>query len=94
MASKVHIVLYLAFCSLLLINTQTFSQYRNIHFEHLTTNDGLSNGIILCIYQDSMGFIWVGTENGLHRYDGYNFKIFQSSVKNSSSLSHNIVQAI
>ena len=94
MAFKVHIVFLSIICLLLSINTSTFSQYGDIRFEHLTTNDGLSNGIILCIYQDSMGFIWVGTENGLHRYDGYNFKIFQSSVKNSSSLSHNIVQAI
>ena len=55
--------------------------------------DGLRQSSILALYQDSNGFIWIGTEDGLHKYDGYEFKIFihqpgehgeQQSISNNS----------
>jgi len=39
----------------------------------LTMNDGLSSNSVLSIIQDNKGFMWIGTSNGLNRYDGYNF---------------------
>ncbi|TKK68226.1 hypothetical protein FC093_11365 [Ilyomonas limi] len=42
-------------------------------FNHLTTKDGLASNFIYCLWQDKKGFLWVGTESGLQRYDGYNF---------------------
>ena len=47
------------------------------HFEHLSVVDGLSNNSINCILQDKEGFMWFGTNEGLNKYDGYTFTVFQ-----------------
>ena len=52
----------------------------NIQFSHLTAEDGLSLSGVTQIFQDSKGFLWFGTYNGLNRYDGYNFKIFLPGI--------------
>jgi len=57
----------------------------NVIFEHLSTDDGLSNGTINSIYHDSQGFMWFCTEDGLNRYDGYSFKIYRSAVNDSNT---------
>ncbi len=43
-------------------------------FEHYTTHEGLPSNTIHCIYQDSFGFVWIGTRDGLTRFDGYDFR--------------------
>ena len=45
-------------------------------FHHLETSDGLSNNSVRTILKDSYGFLWIGTESGLNRYDGYGFKVY------------------
>jgi len=57
----------------------------NISFENISIPEGLSNGTVLKIYQDSFGYIWLGTQDGLNRYDGINFKVFRddSNIPNS-----------
>ena len=65
-----------------------------VQFEHLTIEDGLSQNAGLVIFQDSTGFLWIGTQDGLNRYDGYSFKIFKHDPENVNSLSHNAVLAI
>lgn len=60
-------------------------------FTHLTTNDGLSQSNVTCITQDSSGFMWFGTFNGLNRFDGYNFKTYHYSDNVDYSLSHNFI---
>lgn len=45
-------------------------------FKHLNIDDGLSQNSVVCILQDSKGFMWFGTKDGLNRYDGINFKIY------------------
>ncbi|MGD2087838.1 MAG: two-component regulator propeller domain-containing protein [Candidatus Aminicenantes bacterium] len=65
-----------------------------IKFEHLSIKDGLPQNTVFRILQDSRGFLWVGTENGLCRYDGYYFKPYQYDPEDTSSLSHNRVHAI
>ncbi|HEY6915389.1 MAG TPA: two-component regulator propeller domain-containing protein, partial [Paludibacter sp.] len=54
----------------ILISTVSGESYYVFH--HLTTNDGLSNNSVRHILKDSYGFLWIGTEFGLNRYDGYN----------------------
>ena len=46
---------------------------QSVTFEHLTVEDGLAHNSGLCFVQDNNGFLWIGTQNGLSRYDGYNF---------------------
>lgn len=62
--------------------------------EHLTVVDGLSQNDVNCIFQDSYGYIWIGTGGGLNRYDGYSFKNYYNSPQDSSSLSWNTVYDI
>lgn len=64
----------------------SFGQYKNIEFDHYTTNDGLTDGYVQSILQDSKGFIWIGTNNGLNRFDGLNFKTYYFDPKDSTSI--------
>ena len=74
---------------LLLIPTiTTFLFAQDLRFRHLSVEDGLSQNTINCIYQDHYGIIWIGTEDGLNRYDGYQFKSFTHNPLDSTSLSH------
>lgn len=47
-----------------------------LNAHHYTMEDGLPSNTIRCIHQDKQGFIWIGTSNGLCRYDGYQFNVF------------------
>ena len=71
-----------------------FSQERNIRFEHIGTDNGLSQSNVLCILQDSRGFMWFGTRDGLNKYDGYKFTIYKNDANNKNSLSDNYVPDI
>ncbi len=62
-----------------------------VRFDHLTVEEGLSQRSVLCILQDRLGFLWVGTEDGLNRYDGYGFKVFRHDSDDPASLSDNYV---
>ena len=53
----------------------------NLTFRTITISDGLSNNIINTIYKDKRGFIWLGTQTGLDRFDGINVKSFRLSLK-------------
>ncbi len=59
------------------------------HFTHLTSDDGLAQNTIEAILQDSRGFMWFGTPNGLSRFDGYDFTTFQNDPEDPNSLSGN-----
>jgi len=72
---------------------QTFD-VRNLAFDHITTNDGLSQNYVECILQDSKGFLWFGTRDGLNRYDGYDFKVFSYDAADTTSISANAIHAI
>ncbi len=62
-----------------------------LRFEHFTTEDGLSQSTVFFISQDRQGFLWIGTQDGLNRYDGYHFSVFRNDPANPDSLSHNAV---
>ena len=59
--------------------------------ESISTAQGLSQGMIFSMLQDKEGFIWIGTKEGLNRYDGYNFKIFTNDPYNPHSISSNTI---
>ena len=58
-------------------------------FQNITVRDGLSDDQCFTISKDKSGFIWVGTNEGLNRYDGYSPKIFRSNPFDSTALSGN-----
>ncbi|MEO6734506.1 MAG: two-component regulator propeller domain-containing protein [Ferruginibacter sp.] len=61
---------------------------------YLRIENGLSNNSVRCIYQDSDGFMWFGTYDGLNRYDGYDFKVYRNKLNDTNSLPHNYIYAI
>ena len=67
------------------------AQVPSLYFEKLTTQNGLSNNKVNCILQDSRGFIWFGTDDGLNRYDGNNFTIFRNTPGVRYSISGNMI---
>lgn len=76
------------FCSASL----AFAQDNPVKF--LDISDGLSNNSVTTIYQDSEGYMWFGTYDGLNRYDGYSFKVFRNRINDKKSLSFNTVYNI
>lgn len=82
------------FVLLSIIFSVSFAQKKEIRFEHLTVDDGLSANTVFCMLQDSRGFLWIGTYDGLNRYDGYNFKIYKNVQLDSTSLSENKIRAL
>lgn len=67
---------------------------QNPFVESLSTENGLSQGMIFDICQTSDGFLWIATKHGLNRYDGYNFKIFIHNRQNPFSLAENTITAL
>ena len=67
---------------------------KNIRFEQLSLDEGLSQSVVNIILQDQKGFLWVGTDDGLNRYDGYNFKVYKPDTNDPYSLSDRSITAI
>ena len=67
-----------------------YAQPERLQFKHLTPDNGLSSSVITSIFQDYKGFIWIGTYDGLNRYDGINFVVYKNSLTDSSSLSNDV----
>jgi signal transduction histidine kinase/ligand-binding sensor domain-containing protein/DNA-binding response OmpR family regulator len=63
-------------------------------FKHLTVVDGLSSKWVRCIYRDKIGYLWIGTSDGLNRYDGISIKSYKFSLKDTASLNHNYITSI
>lgn len=70
------------------------AQTEKIKFDHLSVKEGLSHGNVWDVHQDRLGFIWIGTEDGLNRYDGYSFTIFRNEPTDSLSISNNFIHCI
>ena len=65
----------------------SYSQTTNIKFDHLGTADGLSQSHVKSILQDSRGFMWFGTREGLNRYDGYKFIVYKNDPADKNTIS-------
>lgn len=78
----------------LLVNCCAFAQKPSLYFERLTTQNGLSNNKVNCFIQDKRGFMWIGTNDGLNRYDGQYFTIFRKQHDNGLGLSGNIITGL
>lgn len=85
---------YKAFIFFLTLPLVLYPQSQDIKFEHISVEDGLSNNVIFCIMQDSKGFMWFGSRDGLNKFDGYKFTVYRHDPADSSSLSSNRIRDI
>ncbi len=76
-------------CTLFLLPKFSDAQ-QQLRFEHIGREQGLSYSHVRCIHQDSRGFMWIGTLEGLNRYDGYEFTVFKNN-ENPHSIGHNYI---
>ena len=70
------------------------SPVQPIKFDRISLEQGLSQSTINCILQDRYGFMWFGTQDGLNRYDGYNFTVYRHVADDPNSLSANYVWSL
>lgn len=70
------------------------AQGGNIRFDRLSIEHGLSQSTVFVILQDSLGFMWFGTQDGLNRYDGYEFTVFKHDPEDPTTISANFIRSI
>jgi ligand-binding sensor domain-containing protein/signal transduction histidine kinase/DNA-binding response OmpR family regulator len=87
---RVFFVVAIAFASVCAAKSQS----RNLYFENYTTDNGLSNNMVHCFFQDSRGWMWFGTSQGLNRFDGYKFTAFKNDPDDKQSLTNDLVRVI
>ena len=95
---------FLSALLLLILSYQTFPQtnisskqnsiYNPPTFENITVKDGLPENTVPSILQDYLGYLWIGTQNGLVRYDGYTMKVFQLERDYSDKLNRKMIITI
>ena len=96
MKSQIHIKKIIRNIVLLLyfFSSIVFTQNKPVRFDIFTTSDGLSQNRIFDIVQDNNGFMWIGTEDGLNRYDGYEFKVYKKEPSDTNSLADNVINTL
>ncbi len=67
---------------------------QSLNFNNLTVKNRLSNSKVIEILQDKNGFIWIATEDGLNRFDGYDFKVYRNDPQDSNSISDNNIWSL
>lgn len=88
---KLHLILNVF---LYFFSTTLIAQITDLNFRHLTVKEGLSNSTVYCTYQDRAGYIWIGTQEGLNRYNGYEITTFIHQEEDPYSISGNMVTSI
>jgi ligand-binding sensor domain-containing protein len=83
-----------AIISFLIVVALTRTALSELRFTHITAADGLSQDIVTSIVQDSRGFMWFGTEDGLNRYDGYSVKVYKHNPRDSHSIASNRIRCL
>ncbi|MGV3766172.1 MAG: two-component regulator propeller domain-containing protein [Chitinophagaceae bacterium] len=86
--SALFLVLFVL-CNANTATAQTLKEVKNIGIEN-----GLSNNSVTSIYQDKYGFLWIGTYDGINRYNGYNCKVFRHRLNDTTTLINNRITAI
>lgn len=84
----------LALTSMMLVSTFTYGQLDAPQFRHLSRSNGLTSNNVTCFAQTSDGFLWIGTTDGLNRFDGYSFTAFRHDSQDPHSLSDNHITAL
>src|SRR5690554_3035352 len=67
---------------------------QKLKFKHYSLTEGLSQSSVLCILQDSKGFMWFGTRDGLNKFDGQNFTTYRHNSQDSTSISNSYIKSL
>jgi signal transduction histidine kinase/ligand-binding sensor domain-containing protein/DNA-binding response OmpR family regulator len=86
--------LFAVFLLLLITITLFANNNRSFDFRRLNISNGLSQSNVNCMIQDKQGYIWIGTDDGLNRFDGYGFKQYYSERKDTTSLISNRITSL
>ncbi len=78
----------------LLFARAALADVRDFRFQHVTGPHGLAQNTVSALLQDRDGYIWVGTQGGLHRYDGQDYRLFEQTSGDPASLPDNFVTAL
>ena len=87
MKHSIIIIFFISFFTTLLLAQE-------YNFKQLTVDDGLSQSTVFATLQDSRGYMWFGTINGLNKYDGYDFTIYSNNPNDSTTISDNVITSI
>lgn len=87
-------MIYNAFILATLLLLSTGATGQSWSFRHYQVEDGLSNNAVLCSLQDNKGFLWLGTKDGLNRFDGYTFKVFRNDPEDPTSIGNNFIRSL
>ena len=87
--SRTFITSIFLLCSFSILAKQPVFTFDEVGYQY-----GMTNGVVLKVIQDKQGYIWSATQGGLHRFDGYHFKVFKNIPNDKSSLANNYVQTI
>lgn len=87
MLGKLRINTFICFLAALLIINSIAKAQPVFHYEQYTSEKGLSENVVYCLHKDKKGFLWAGTDHGLNRFDGYQFKKYFPVPGDSTSLS-------
>jgi ligand-binding sensor domain-containing protein/signal transduction histidine kinase/DNA-binding response OmpR family regulator len=85
---------FLIYFLLAVLPLGAWAQESELKFARLSLEHGLSQNSITCILRDHRGYLWIGTHDGLNRYDGYQFKIFKNETGNPNSLGNNHINCL
>jgi ligand-binding sensor domain-containing protein/two-component sensor histidine kinase len=81
-------IIHLTFLFTALLSAQEYN------FKQLTVDDGLSQSTVFATLQDSRGYMWFGTIDGLNRYDGYEFTVYTNDPSDTTTISDNVITSI
>jgi len=84
----------LIFIILILSTFCTIAENEKLSFHNLTTGMGLSHGDVKCFCQDHDGFQWIGTADGLNKFDGIGFTVYKNDKKDTTSIPYNYINCI
>lgn len=84
-------VILLLAAIIIAVNISTVLAHTNINFRSITNEDGLSQATVETMIQDKQGYIWIGTNDGLNRYNGYDFKVYRHEEDNKDTIANNYI---
>lgn len=80
--------------TLLLFPPSHYSQHSNLGSKNISLESGLSQSNVRCMIQDRNGFLWIGTQDGLNRYDGYSFVVFRKEKRDTNTLAGDLITCL